>query len=842
MTSSISNNKNPSFSSIKFTDGTSLSSASTLNYDTRITKKLKVENDATFNKNMTIKGDLIVEGSTSVTVEGFVTDEELATTISNYETSTDKSRYLLAYAPNTLNSNTYPITGLSSNSSLLIGSTNNLLVKNGAVTGKYLKCIDNNGLVGWGDVGSSTTTITDVTTNYGPITNTQTQYSFKIVDIGTTGLSTPRGVFYYPNVQSDYITNAGTSWQQQSIVLALGTGTRDYIQTNDNNIPRIYICPFGKGSEALFFKPPLSNDPTSGQTRLTGGAQNETDQFISLESSGIKIKPKNNPHSAGCVLTSTSNDGQCSWQTITSSIPSNLNINSITTNTSEIINSQSTKEGGYLLAQTFNTSFTDVDNSSYYYLSNSGYQLNPDPNLLIRDKEYLFTSPFINVSQFNLPANYDTYQIINIPIHIRHRFNFKSDRKDTDDGNKRRVNFWFKIDNIQYRIINSSGSQLLIGIIEKEINTVVMGVKRDGTAELNDNTFDLDSTFYYDTLKLHFAPPSYSSALSNLTLQISFNFKFSYSGCDIRLHNGDNNVWIPHQIIINRLSQVIDTRSQSVGDPFTRPLQYTIYNGSTNVTNLKYNCYDEIKWSTEWLYRTDSGSNPHYVGNLNAPTYIYPGILTSPYLSPKLYQNELSTKFKIQSFDNVLINNLMVKNNFICHQGVIGSCGYYCRPGYPSTNNFGSTVGSNLNQTNSTQSFSSYQGDIFNVNWTSYHDSLGIDFWINSTKVLRLAPNFSDYRIKNNVSIVDSVLNKIVEVPIIKYDIENENIHQKSKNHLGIFAHELQEKFQDLPHLVTGIKDGTELQSINYNELTILLMKSIQELKSEIDYLKSKLI
>ena len=53
---------------------------------------------------------------------------------------------------------------------------------------------------------------------------------------------------------------------------------------------------------------------------------------------------------------------------------------------------------------------------------------------------------------------------------------------------------------------------------------------------------------------------------------------------------------------------------------------------------------------------------------------------------------------------------------------------------------------------------------------------------------------------------------------------------------MGFIAHELQEHY---PFLVSGEKDGTENQSVNYTGLIALLVKEIQELKQDIKLLKN---
>jgi hypothetical protein len=89
----------------------------------------------------------------------------------------------------------------------------------------------------------------------------------------------------------------------------------------------------------------------------------------------------------------------------------------------------------------------------------------------------------------------------------------------------------------------------------------------------------------------------------------------------------------------------------------------------------------------------------------------------------------------------------------------------------------------------------------------------------------------SDYRIKENIR------------PII-HTIDNLNpIHYVNKNtkleDIGLIAHELQES---IPFLVTGEKDGTELQSVNYIGLIGLLIKEIQELKKRVFILEKEMV
>jgi hypothetical protein len=53
----------------------------------------------------------------------------------------------------------------------------------------------------------------------------------------------------------------------------------------------------------------------------------------------------------------------------------------------------------------------------------------------------------------------------------------------------------------------------------------------------------------------------------------------------------------------------------------------------------------------------------------------------------------------------------------------------------------------------------------------------------------------------------------------------------------GVIAHELQEV---LPYAVTGVKDGEDMQGVDYSKIVPVLVKAIQELSAEINLLKQK--
>ena len=89
----------------------------------------------------------------------------------------------------------------------------------------------------------------------------------------------------------------------------------------------------------------------------------------------------------------------------------------------------------------------------------------------------------------------------------------------------------------------------------------------------------------------------------------------------------------------------------------------------------------------------------------------------------------------------------------------------------------------------------------------------------------------SDYRLKTSIQpLLPS--RSIDDLKPVEYDLSG-NIHD-----MGFIAHEVQEVF---PFLVTGEKDGENMQSLNYTGLIALLVKEVQQLKKENKLFKDKL-
>jgi len=111
--------------------------------------------------------------------------------------------------------------------------------------------------------------------------------------------------------------------------------------------------------------------------------------------------------------------------------------------------------------------------------------------------------------------------------------------------------------------------------------------------------------------------------------------------------------------------------------------------------------------------------------------------------------------------------------------------------------------------------------------------SLGNNISISGRSSATTFETESDYRIKANVK---SLLDTSFTVDLLKpVTYINKKLNRQD---IGFIAHEVQEQ---IPFLVTGEKDGEELQSLNYTAIIGILTKEIQELKREMKEVKTEL-
>ena len=89
----------------------------------------------------------------------------------------------------------------------------------------------------------------------------------------------------------------------------------------------------------------------------------------------------------------------------------------------------------------------------------------------------------------------------------------------------------------------------------------------------------------------------------------------------------------------------------------------------------------------------------------------------------------------------------------------------------------------------------------------------------------------SDYRLKEDLKEIKG-LDKVSAIKVYDYKWKSSNDRMD-----GVLAHELQEV---IPYAVTGIKDGEDMQGVDYSKIVPVLVKAIQELSAKVTLLENK--
>jgi len=136
----------------------------------------------------------------------------------------------------------------------------------------------------------------------------------------------------------------------------------------------------------------------------------------------------------------------------------------------------------------------------------------------------------------------------------------------------------------------------------------------------------------------------------------------------------------------------------------------------------------------------------------------------------------------------------------------------------------------------STSATSSY--NLYSTGAAAYRFYVGMDGTINATSIVITA--ISDQRLKENVRDIDTGLNEIMSLKPRRFDWK-EGKGQDKKNAAGFIAQEFEDVFPECVSTSKAGGDGVEYKNINHETLIPTLVKAIQELKAEIDSLKSQL-
>jgi len=141
---------------------------------------------------------------------------------------------------------------------------------------------------------------------------------------------------------------------------------------------------------------------------------------------------------------------------------------------------------------------------------------------------------------------------------------------------------------------------------------------------------------------------------------------------------------------------------------------------------------------------------------------------------------------------------------------------------------------------NLTSKSTDYYGFGINNSTLRYNSQSAHTFYSRTTNTATISSNgtvtaasfnsTSDYRIKEDIKPISDSLDKLNPIKYYNTKLEKED--------MGFLAHEVQEEF---PFLVSGEKDGEDMQSLNYQGLIALLVKEVQDLKRENKLFKDKI-
>lgn len=442
---------------------------------------------------------------------------------------------------------------------------------------------------------------------------------------------------------------------------------------------------------------------------------------------------------------------------------------------------------------------------------------------------YAWNAP-VTIGRMYIPANYNNRISFNIPIQITNKWAFQGDADaGQPNGNypndgcafkyileKIRIQFIY-LDEIysDYTYTNTSP------FISSDLGAFEVNYKR--LYHSNSNIYNgPNNDRHVLTHSFTMANPSFqcsfpketSNRQYDISVQCFWSFRYnSYGGHENNIKNHWGTDVSSHYFLPWSIRFLQST-------PSTWSASQTNYTPDIPIETTQYSQYYEgFLWKKPFLPDSNSFSWGVYYGQLSW------GQLSL------LNTDQIFTHKKVL-IGNGQFGNLYV-NGEIQSLGIINCRGYMGRPG------LGSSISNpNIGYTDMFQTNTLANTSIFNNYW----NGVKVETWVDFTLLLSQSPNVSDYRIKSNFKEIPRVLDDICKTPIYQFDVNFDSYHVTSKT--GVIAHEIQENFSSFPHLVSGEKDAVNsegkiaAQSIDYQELTIILMKGIQELKEENEQMK----
>jgi hypothetical protein len=209
------------------------------------------------------------------------------------------------------------------------------------------------------------------------------------------------------------------------------------------------------------------------------------------------------------------------------------------------------------------------------------------------------------------------------------------------------------------------------------------------------------------------------------------------------------------------------------------------------VSNANYMSFYEGATRLGYFGRGSGGSFDWYISNEKAAAIIFE-------------TNANTERMRITSGGNVLVGTTSLPS--------------------ASVSGFCITGNSSGNISSSGASTSAY-------NHLLFYNGNGLVGYISTSGSTTTYSTSSDYRLKQDLKDFNG-LDLLTKIKTYDYEWKSD----KTRSY-GVIAHELQSVIN---YAVTGVKDGEQMQGVDYSKIVPVLIKSIQELKQELDTLKNK--
>jgi hypothetical protein len=525
------------------------------------------------------------------------------------------------------------------------------------------------------------------------------------------------------------------------------------------------------------------------------------------------------------ILTCTNGTtGECQWQDASAiGYPQNPTFLKVTTNSLEIPLHSETLYPSSKQTYSYPENYEQIITVKY---ENTGQEFNstnffPQRTENLNNKQiYSYFTALRETYMFLHEANCSEAYQFYVPVSLYHNWKFRDNANGS--GATQSEAFYYTVDYIEYKLKRA------IDLAEVSGDTKGFRHEQSATYYRRDNgpynnTADFSFEFFMGCIPLYISiPPGYRDITSNWTVYTSVHMKFYYRG--------------------EYIKSPVPMFGVRVMSP-TPPTNFTwiLIDNGVDITNNHTNDLYPMKWGAYPL-----NNFPYYEGTLNPPPYFSVSV---PPLSLRHSKTgyQVDTNLTSTSVTNLHTNWLSVNYDIFTPNGTVTAMGFRCRPGVGS-NTLNDQTNSRLGSSSGTRYFY-HNSSTFNLDWPRVYppDTNSLDFYIDTTLVHRLTPNFCDYRLKNEMEPLPNILEKVSSIEVFKYNRRGYGAMTASENHIGIIADSLQSVFPEYNNLVVGIKDGIDeenkpIYQTLTNEIQFLLLKSIQELKREVDLLKEEII